>query len=96
MSKVVEYDVKIEDGLPPPKGKTVYTKKLPNGRLEQTANRIKHGQFVRDLSVGSAGKLVELMKSRPGLRALRRGGQEDTTNTVYVVSEEWLSKHPEV
>jgi hypothetical protein len=96
MGKVVKYDVKIEGGLPSAKKKTTYTKRLPDGRLEEIADQIKHGQFVTNLSAGSAGKLVSLLKHRIGLKALRRGGQEDATNTVYVESEEWLSKHPEV
>jgi hypothetical protein len=96
MGKIVLYDVEIENGLPLAKTKTAYDKKLPNGRLEQIANQIKHGPHVRNLSAGSAGKLVKLMKHRAGLRALRRGGQEDAANTVYVVSEEWLAEHPDV
>src|SRR6266498_502230 len=94
-SRVDQYDVEIEDGLPPAKTKTRYTKKLPNGRLEQIARQIKHGQCVKNLSVGSAGKLVGFMKTHSKLRALRRGGQEDATNIVYAVSEEWLTEHPE-
>jgi hypothetical protein len=96
MDKLFQYDVKIENGLPPVKDRTTYTKKLPNGRLEQIADKIKHGQCVRNLAVGSAGKLVKLMEGRTGLKALMRGGQEDATTTVYVVSEAWLSEHPEV
>jgi hypothetical protein len=96
LKKVYEYNVEIEDELPPVKNKTLYNKKLPNGRLERIASQIKHGQCVKNLSAGSAGKLVGFMKTRSGLRALQRGGQGDATVIVYAVSEEWLAEHPEV
>jgi hypothetical protein len=95
--KVEQYDLEIKDGLPPARVKTSYHKQLPDGRLEEIAAKIRHGQYVAKLSAGSAGKLVNFVKEqRHGLIALRRGGQTDNILTVYVVTEQWLSEHPEV
>jgi len=96
MRKLAEYSIEIKNGFPPPKGKTHYRDKLPNGALAQAARRITAGQYVDNLSAGSMGKLADFIKEeRRGLRTVRRIGQGDSRGTLYVVTEEWLANNPE-
>ena len=83
-----EYWLKIEDGDPPPKGKTQYFAKLPDGALSNIAKRIRPGQYVANLSAGSLGKLARMIEER-GLRVVRRVGQRDSRGTLYVVRDDW-------
>jgi hypothetical protein len=87
--------LRLKTVFPQSGAKTVYSKKLPDGRLEQISDKIKHGQYVENLSAGSAGKLAKLVERR-GLKTVQRRGQGESTATVYVVTAEWLSEHPEV
>ena len=68
---------------------------MRNGELIAIGDRIQHGEFVEDLSKGSAGKLAERVELR-GLCAIQRSGQGDERATVYVVTPEWLAERPEV
>lgn len=40
-NKIEEYDLYIKDGYPPPKAKTRYDTKLPDGALPYIGTRIK-------------------------------------------------------
>ena len=93
--KLEHYIPRIKDGLPPSRLKTKYDTKIVDGELIRIGNRIKHGQYVDDLSAGSAGKLAKLVEER-GLSVVRRRGQGESRGTVYVVTPEWLAQHPEV
>src|SRR5689334_14741526 len=75
-----EYGLMIEDGDPPPRGKTKYLAKLPDGALSDLAKRIRPGQYVANLSAGSLGKLAGMIEDR-GLRVVRRIGQGDSRGT---------------
>jgi hypothetical protein len=93
--KVEQYIPRIKNGLPPPRVKTRYNAKIVDGELIGIGDRIKHGQYVEDLSAGSAGKLAKRVKER-GLTVVRRPRQGESRGTVYVVTPQWLAEHPEV
>jgi len=86
--QIEEYGLKIEDGDPPPKGKTRYLAKLPDGALADIAKRVRPGQYVANLSAGSLGKLAGFIEDR-GLRVVRRIGQGDSRGVLYVVRDDW-------
>lgn len=93
MSKKVDrYIPRIKKGLPPKRPKTEYDSKIVDGELIHIGERITHGHYVDDLSVGSAGKLARYVKAR-GLEVVRRYGQGERRGTVYVVTPEWLAKN---
>lgn len=88
---------KIQRGLPPksterkngPRGR------LPDGYLKEIGERIKHGEFVSDLSPGSASALCIQLRSRE-LVGIKEVGQSDEGATVYAVTPEWRTKNPSV
>ena len=93
-NKTEQYDLHIKNGYPPPKGKTRYDLRLPEGALSEIAKRLQSGQFVENLSAGSAGKLRKIVEDR-GLICIQRRAQGQTKATVYVVDQAWLDKNPE-
>ena len=93
--KVHQYEPIIKNGLPPKRVKTEYSTKMFGGALMEAAERIQHGQYVEDLSAGSAGKFAKRVKAR-NLEALVRRGQGESRGTVYVVLPEWLANNPDV
>jgi hypothetical protein len=93
--KVEEYHLKIKKGFPKPRYKTEYSTKLPGDELIRVGETIQPGEYIEDVSLGSAGKLEGFVKAR-GLEAVRRGKQGDSRITLYVVTPEWLAEHPEV
>jgi hypothetical protein len=95
--KTEEYDLYIKyikEGYPPPKVKTRYDTKLPPGALPHIGKRIKAGQYVENLSAGSAGKLRGFVKTR-GLTAIERRGQGEKRGTLYIVTKEWAAENPD-
>lgn len=95
MRKVDQYGLEIKDGLPPSRTKTTYDTKIADGELIRIGERIKHGQYIDNLSAGSAGKLAKIVESR-GLAVVRRRRQGESRGTLYVVTREWLTEHPDV
>jgi hypothetical protein len=93
--KVDQYVLEIKNGFPPKREKTKYDTKMFSGALIELAERIKPGQYVENLSAGSAGKLVKLIRPH-GFAALRRQRQGESRGTVYVVSLDWLAENPDV
>jgi hypothetical protein len=93
-AKLEQYLPRIENGFPPKRAKTDYETKMFAGALMDAADRIKPGQFVANLSAGSAGKFARRVESR-GLAAVSRRAQGESRGTVYVVTPEWLAKNPE-
>ena len=93
-TKLEEYDLFIREGYPPPRTKTQYDTKLPNGALPHIGNRIKPGQFVENVSVGSAGKLRGLIEVR-GLMVISRQRQGEKRSTLYVVTPQWAAENPD-
>ena len=93
--KVDQYVPEIKDGLPHKRAKTKYDTKIFEGELIRIGERIKHGQYVENLSAGSIGKLANVVKSR-GLAVVRRRRQGESRGTVYVVTPEWLTEHPDI
>jgi hypothetical protein len=95
MSKrLEEHTLRIENGDPPERSKTSYQTKTYSGALRDIAQRIKPGQYVQNLSVGSLGKLRKYIEER-GLHVISRHGQAQRRGTLYVVSKEWLMSHPD-
>jgi hypothetical protein len=64
------------------------------GALNDIARRIRPGQYVEDLSAGSMGKLAGLIKER-GLTVIFRQRSGESRGNLYVVTDEWVAKHPE-
>ena len=65
-----------------------------DGALRLIAEQIKHGQYV-EISAGSPGKFKKIVESR-GLKTVCRRVQGEPMATVYVVTPEWLTSHPDV
>jgi hypothetical protein len=92
--KTEEYDLYIKNGYPPPKAKTRYDTRLPDGALPHIGKRIKPGQYVENLSAGSAGKLRGFVEER-GLMAIQRRSQGEKRGTLYVVTRDWAAENPD-
>jgi hypothetical protein len=90
--KVEQYNLKIRDGDPPDKKKTVYDKKALPESLSDIADSIKQGQNV-EVPSGSVGKLKRMLK-RHGSKVVQRGSQIADCTIVYVPSEQWWDAHP--
>ena len=89
------YEIEIKNGFPPPPARAAYRKRLPHRALDEIGSIIKPGQYVENLSPGSAGKLRALIEDR-GLIGIQRMPQGRSRATVYVVTPAWLRKHPEM
>jgi hypothetical protein len=95
MKRTVDsYELEIRDGDPPDQGKTSYDTKMPSGALFEIAKRIKPGQYVENLSAGSLGKLRKQIEER-GLNVITRRRQGDLRGALYVVTDRWLTGHPD-
>jgi hypothetical protein len=92
--KTDQYELKIRTGLPSDSVQPEYSKRAISGELTRVAGVIKHGECV-EIAAGSRDRLARLLKKR-GLKAISRGGQDESVITVYAVTPEWLLKHPKV
>jgi hypothetical protein len=93
MTKTHQYGLEIKKGLPLNYSKTRFPNKAFEGELIQVAKTITHGHYVK-ISAGSQGKFREIVESRD-LKTVVRRGQGESRGTVFVVTAQWLSEHPE-
>jgi hypothetical protein len=89
------YEIQIKSGYPPPPTRAAYRKRLPHRALNDIGRIIKPGQYVENLSPGSAGRLRAFVEER-GLIGIQRLPQGGNRASVYVVTPAWVAKHPEM